>query len=314
MTEAGGNWVILELSNLVNRDPEAFLDYELKPGFEGVYMGVPVRTNRFGMRDREYELAKPPGTFRIALVGSSNDMGYGVLVEQSYPDLLEDRLNAELAGHGFERYEVLNFSVGGYELLHRLYVADVKVPPFDCDLVLLTVTMHDLRWQVYEILAGRVRLGLDLHYEFLRRLVADAKVEAGQPMTRIRQKLRPRREALVRQVFAELRRIGEREGVPVVLANFRLRVDPIHPDMLRQSELARQEGLETIEVFDAYQNRSDAEMYLRPTDPHPSVAAHALLANELFEDLLAHEALQARIVGPAPAPDQPERSARRGSR
>jgi hypothetical protein len=303
-TEAAGNWVMVKRSNLVVTHPEAFLDYELKPSFETIYMGVPVKTNRWQMRDREYELAKPPGTFRIAIVGSSNDMGYGVRVEESYPDLLEERLNAELAGRGFDRYEVLNFSVGGYELLHRLYVADEKVPPFDPDVILVVATMHDLRWQVYELLVTRVHNGLDLHYDFLRRFAAQAGVEPGQSLTRIRQKLRPRREALVRATFEELRKIGEREGVPMVLVNFRLRVDPIHPEMIRQTELARQAGLETLEVFDAYEGQSDKEMYLTPTDSHPTVKAHALLADELYEDMLAVAGIRSLLLGSAgPKPE-----------
>lgn len=309
MTEAGGNWMTLAKSDLVRSDPDSFLPYELKPDYQGVYMGVPVATNHWGMRDRDVELAKPPGTFRIALVGSSNDMGYGVKLEETYAELLEARLNEELAGRGVERFEVLNFSVGGYQLLHRLYVADVVAPRFDPDLILVVATMHDLRWQVYQDLVSRVRRGLDLHYDFLREIADKAQVDSSQSTTRIRQRLRPRREELVRKVFEELHRIGEREGVPVLLGNFRLRVDPIHPEMLRQSELSRAAGLETIEVFDAYEGHSGEEMYLTPTDAHPSVRAHALLADELYRDILAHPGLRDLLLGSA-EPQPEERHAR----
>jgi hypothetical protein len=309
-TEQGGNWVRIRTSDLVLSHEEEFLPYELKPDFETVYMGVPVRTNRWGMRDRDYELAKPPGTFRIALVESSNGMGYGVEVQDSFPKVLEALLNAELAGRGFERYEVLNFSVGGYELLHRLYVADRKVPPFQPDLILMGATMHDLRWQIYEAVVKRLRWERDLHYDFLRELVGDAGLRPGDEPLRIRRRLRPRREALAREVFAELRRIGEREGVPVVLVNFRLRVDPIHPEMIRQTELAREAGLPTLEVFDAYEGRSDSEMYLTPLDAHPSAKAHRLLAEELLADLLADEAVHALLLGETRAPTQQRAGAR----
>jgi hypothetical protein len=297
-TEEGGNWVTLHKSDLVTSEPAAFLPYELKPSYQSVYMGVPVRTNQWGMRDGEVTLAKPAGTFRIALVGSSNDMGYGVRVEDGYPERLEARLNAELAGRGYERYEVLNFSVGGYQLLHRLYVTDTKVPRFHPDLIVVVATMHDLRWQVYEALVKRVRRGLDLHYDFLREIAARARVDSTQSTTRIRQRVRPRREELVSAILGELHAIGEREGVPVVLANFRLRVDPIHPEMIRQSELSRMAGLPTIEVFDAYEGQSGEEMYLTPTDAHPSVKAHALLADELYEDLLADEGIRRLLLEP----------------
>lgn len=300
-SEEGGNWVPIAASDLIVSDPDSFLGYELKPDYETVYMGVPVRTNRWGMRDRDYEQAKPPGTFRIALVGSSNDMAYGVEVQDGYADLLEDRLNAELGGPGRPRYEVLNFSVGGYELLHRLHVTDTKVPAFHPDLIVVVATMHDLRWSAYELLVKRLRADRDLHYDFLRRFVAEAGAEPGQTQIRLRRKLRPRRESLVRAVFEELRRIGERERVPVVLANLRLRVDPIHPEMLQQTRLAREAGLLTLEIFDAYEGRTDSEMYLTPTDSHPTVVAHALLADELYRDLRADETIEALLLGRAQA-------------
>src|SRR5690606_37087115 len=157
------------------------------------------------------------GTFRVALVGSSNDMGYGVPQEQIYPDLLEERLNAELQGRGFERFEVLDFSVGGYHLLDRLFVMDTKVPALQPDLILVVATMHDLRWQIYELVVRRLSKGQDLRYDFLREFAADSGAEPGQSPMRIRQRLRPRREALARAPLAAMREIGEREALPVVL-------------------------------------------------------------------------------------------------
>ena len=50
-------------------------------------------TNRWGMRDRDYDLAKSSGTFRIALLGSSNVMGWGVPQEDVFETILEARLN-----------------------------------------------------------------------------------------------------------------------------------------------------------------------------------------------------------------------------
>jgi hypothetical protein len=296
-TEEGGNWVRLKRSGLLETDEEQFLADELKADYETVYMGVTVKTNHWRMRDRDYPQEKPPGTFRIALVGSSNDMGYGVAVDRIYPELLEDRLERELGGRAYQHYEVLNFSVGGYQLLHRLYVADHKVPPFHCDMILYVATMHDLRWAAYEPVVKELRAGRELPYEFLRTFAAGAGLEPGQSALAMKQRLRPRREALVKATFEEMRRVAERQGALPVLANFRLRVDPIHPEMIRQTELAREAGLVTLEIFDSYEGRSDAEMYLTSTDTHPTAKAHALLADELYRDLLADDTVRARLLG-----------------
>jgi len=64
------------------------------------------------MRDREgIHLQKPASTCRIALVGSSIVMGYGVGDNEVFARHLENRLNANLASHS-PRYEVLNFGTG----------------------------------------------------------------------------------------------------------------------------------------------------------------------------------------------------------
>lgn len=309
-TEEAGNWVRLADSELVALDATAYLPYELKPDQDQIYMSVPVRTNQWGMRDRDYTLEKPPGVFRIGLIGASNDMGYGVEVEKIYPELLEERLNVDLAGGGFDRYEVLNFSVGGYQLIDRLYVADQKVPTFDCDLILVAATMHDLRWAIYERLTQRLVDGRDLHFPFLEEFVADAGIKPGYSTTRISQKLKQRREPLASAVFEQFRKIGEREGVPVVILNFRLRVEEIHPEMIRQTELARAAGLPTLEIFDAYEGQTDRGMYLTALDSHPTVLAHQRLADEVFADMLADPAIRELLLGEQGGPNGEDPHAR----
>ena len=53
----------------------------------------PIHTNRWGMRDRDYERTPPPGTYRIALLGASTVMGWGVGDDEVFEALVERRLN-----------------------------------------------------------------------------------------------------------------------------------------------------------------------------------------------------------------------------
>lgn len=68
------------------------------------------RTNSIGLRDREFG-AKSDGVFRIACLGDSMTMGYGVEAEDTYPKVLEGLLNERL-GEG--RVEVINMGVSNY--------------------------------------------------------------------------------------------------------------------------------------------------------------------------------------------------------
>src|SRR5207249_10150653 len=65
----------------MTRPADAWLERELIPGWRGEALadGRPLTINNFGMRDRpDRTLEKPPGTCRLAVVGSSIVMGFGV--------------------------------------------------------------------------------------------------------------------------------------------------------------------------------------------------------------------------------------------
>jgi hypothetical protein len=98
------------------------------------------------MRDREYDLEKPPGVYRIAVLGSSMDMGWGIATEETYVNLMEDWLNCHAVKRGIaRRFEVLNFAVAAYSPLQRLETFRRKALPFKPDLVIYSATMLDTR-------------------------------------------------------------------------------------------------------------------------------------------------------------------------
>src|SRR5207244_1388648 len=99
----------LEYSAMTRPTDDPLLDRELIPGWHGELAGSPLTINQLGMRDREgISQPKPAGTCRIALVGSSIVLGYGVADDQVFKCLLEDRLNAATPAGGL-RYELLDF-------------------------------------------------------------------------------------------------------------------------------------------------------------------------------------------------------------
>src|SRR5688572_31304238 len=65
---------------------DAVRGQRLAPGYDGWFAGVPVRINALGFRDRRnYLLEKPPGTFRIFVLGDSVTFGHGTLDDTTYP-------------------------------------------------------------------------------------------------------------------------------------------------------------------------------------------------------------------------------------
>ncbi|MFH2144695.1 MAG: SGNH/GDSL hydrolase family protein [Candidatus Omnitrophota bacterium] len=103
-----------------------------------------IRTNKFGIRDIEYTLAKPKDTTRICVIGDSVAFGYGenhplLALEKIFSEILEKRLN-ENSEH---KYEVLNFSVIGYNAFQEQIVLKEKVMKFSPDFVIIAYVPND---------------------------------------------------------------------------------------------------------------------------------------------------------------------------
>src|SRR5215469_896930 len=121
-------------------DPD--IVYELIPNQDSWFKLARLRTNSQGLADLDYAKAKPPDTFRIVLLGSSYSMPTGVPLELSWQQVLEDRLNALKDGR---HYEVINFSVGGYDPRQLLAVLKLRAMAYDPDLILVDVTLNSAR-------------------------------------------------------------------------------------------------------------------------------------------------------------------------
>src|SRR5919108_5792949 len=96
-------------------EPNKYIGWKGIPGFQGDYVRGRVvqyvRMNSHGFRDKERTYEKKEGTFRILALGDSYTEGVQVSLEQTFPYILEERLNSEKSG---VRFEVLNLGVSGF--------------------------------------------------------------------------------------------------------------------------------------------------------------------------------------------------------
>lgn len=135
-----------ELSEIVQPSDDRALCIELKPGAEGIYDGrfekIPptsMRVNRHGARGPDFEVAKPPGTLRVAAVGDSFTFGQGVEMEHAFVSVAE----ASLAAEG-RAVQMLNFAVPGHGTPQAVAQVRHRAVHFDPDVVLLAVFPNDL--------------------------------------------------------------------------------------------------------------------------------------------------------------------------
>jgi len=101
---------------------------------------VPVRFSSAGLRDREYAIRKPPGTFRIAWLGDS----FVEALQVPLDSCAAKRLEAALAPLSSQRIEVLNFGVSGYGTCQQLLLLEDLALRFEPDLVLAQYYFNDL--------------------------------------------------------------------------------------------------------------------------------------------------------------------------
>lgn len=94
-----------------------------------------IKLNSFGMNDVERSKAKPPGVFRIAVIGDSNVESLQVERKDNFCTLLEQRLSSE----SNKKVEVLNFGVSSYNLGQMLLRLKTLALDFAPDMVLFVV-------------------------------------------------------------------------------------------------------------------------------------------------------------------------------
>ena len=127
----------------------------LAADYDGWFAGVPVQTNSLGFRDRrEYSLPKPPGTFRILVLGDSVTFGHGATFGTTYPYLLEQRLKRWQPA---VRWEVWNLGVPGYNTRQELTYLQEVGPLYQPDLVIVGFYPNDFTGNEEQQPAGRVR-------------------------------------------------------------------------------------------------------------------------------------------------------------
>jgi len=280
------------LRGLIQPSGHPEIVYELKPSRHWVFQGAETTTNAHGLRGREYDLEKPPGTLRVAGLGDSVMFGWGVDQDAIYMSRLEKALSRP-----DRQVEVLNFAVPGYNSAQQAAVLEEKVLRFSPDLLLLNYCTND--W-VAPFFVVDPNLG--------------GIIESSLLLRNIRQRLVPGTDesffATLRgqdTMRAALRRIGEvarRERLPVI---FYLYPHPAGGGDLALAEgLARDDGFIYVDLrgpFEEYLRRQRlsemAELNVRPDDPHPGPEAHGVIARALAEPI--EDSLQPRKVTLPPA-------------
>ena len=275
------------------RDGE-FLQFELLPLVERTLFGQPFVTNDFGMRDDPVSIEKPDGAFRIAVLGSSIEMGWGVKHQDTYIHQLEEWLNTHSLRLGPKpprRFEVLNFGVAAYSPMQRLETLRDKVMAFHPDLVIYSATTLDIRFMeihLCDILRNRV----DLKYDFLKKAATNAAVDPDDLLVdskgkiinrdRLKRKLSPFYWGVYDKTMGAIAAECRAANLPLAMAIIprvgtadlpAARAEPV----ARLKAIASHQGLTVLDLSDTFDPFDPGVIEIAAWDDHPNAIGHRRL-------------------------------------
>ncbi|MFN7914832.1 MAG: SGNH/GDSL hydrolase family protein [Vicinamibacterales bacterium] len=310
------NWTKFEALPTAHDDVKlnSFLYFDVRPNLNSPESWLRGRykdrhiTNSHGMADREYSLERPAGVWRVAFIGDSLTRGLGASFGQNYESRLEARMNAAPPAPGVQGYEFLNFAVEGYRPTQFLWVLQHKVPRFQPQVNVVALTnLSFTRWEAH--LVQLIHDGIDLHYPFLKELVARAGVRPDDDPHMFRAKLEPYRETVLRWVLETMKQSSKEQGtqlvvflVPAVSTN----EVSLRPGFAAVRAMVESLDIPLVDVSDTFAGFEDLSPYrVGPRNEHENDRGQALLAERLFERLQRNPrawSLIAGTIGTEPAP------------
>lgn len=129
------------LGDIVRPSSLPDLIYELRPDLDTCFYGARIRTDAAGVR-KEVDLRrpKPPGVYRIVLLGDSQAFGQGVEWADTFGELIAGELT-QRSGH---TVEVVNLGVDGYNTVQEAAALRHKGLSYEPDCVVVLFVGNDL--------------------------------------------------------------------------------------------------------------------------------------------------------------------------
>ncbi len=263
-----------------------YMGQEHVPNTSIIFRGARYSINRWGMRDKDYELTPPPSTYRVAVLGASQVVGQGVADNESFEALLEERFNRERGEHHSLNYELLNFAYGGYSPIQQVLVLENKALRFAPNALLYFGGSVDPEWSV-NFLGAKFADEIEPPYEFLRTLMRRAQVELGGPKVAIQQRLTPFSREIVAWAYAHIVSVCREQNILPIYIQI-----PNEPGVEESSEdlralrrIAAEAGFLVVDATGTFDGMDPKALQVAEWDRHPNRRGHQLLAEAIYEAL-----------------------------
>jgi hypothetical protein len=293
--------IILKDSPLVVPVKDPSVNFRLKSHLQTYFQGARFSTNEFGVRGHAFSKDPTPGITRIAVLGASITMGFGVSDAQTYPQRLQDLLNQSFP----KKYEVLNFAVGGYDYEQALEFYESFVSKFHPDIVMCPIYYGDLdkparieklssTWKKRTTWKDKIDLKQQLRkYSFFfwalriinRQWFQDHGADWGQKIRDSKNDSQP--QLTNRQVLETFIQKRHSENVPVLLYSVKLPEEqPLTKLIQQQNELhewsMHQTGCTLLDLHADLDHVVTRKDVIYPFHDHPNAHVYTLYAQALY--------------------------------
>ncbi|MEP7010417.1 MAG: SGNH/GDSL hydrolase family protein [Acidobacteriota bacterium] len=277
----------------------------LPPNTEGQlafydYLGA---SNRLGFRDVDHEVAKPPGVYRIVVIGDSIAAGLKVdRFEDTFPSILGEELRAKGV-----KAEVISLAVSGYNTQQEVETLREKGLQYQPDLVLLSYSLSSrehIDGDIYKTLLEEEQhqggvssartnpyLVNSALYRFFRYRVFPPHHGPPDPK-RVEQFLADVSTDRVAEYFGVLDDLAQKNGFQVLVAVFprftkNFHAYPLGEQHAYAKRLADQHHFYYLDLIDPFQACRDASPDpIEEDNFHPNARGHRCAAEALAGKVL----------------------------
>jgi lysophospholipase L1-like esterase len=287
-------WRYAKDLKIISNDPR--IAHEHKANGEAFLYGTTITTNSNGWRD--YEYPQQHDTYRIIVLGDSITLGWGVDFNQTFPKLLEKRLNA-----GQHTIDVINTGVGNYNTEMEVYSFLKKGTTYDPDMIILAYYINDaeitharpgpltyffLKSYLYSFVSDKLinyqaRTKVEKQYTTYYSDLYDPNFEgrkrADEAITALSAYAKERNSTLAIVIIPEMHEF----------TNYTFtQVTTFVKDAGKKNNVTVVDLLPYFQYFEA-KGYAPSQFWVSYEDPHPNANGQAIIAGGIYASLFAKE-------------------------
>jgi lysophospholipase L1-like esterase len=289
------------VDNAVLYRPNPTRRYDLRPGVDAVVGrdAVRIRINAAGFRDdADPPEEKPPGTFRVVVLGDSFTFAGKVPLAETMVKRLESRLQA---GDPARRYEALDMAVPGYNSEQEAVLLEEVGLRYHPDVVILAFVLND-GLPAGQLVPRHARLPepvrrvlkrsylVQFLYDHEKRLRSEWRKGTFKGASEV-EDLTPGAAGFgrVEAALDRMRHATTRQGVPLVVAVWpmfeRLSAYPFSEQHALVAEACGRLAIPVLDLLPSFRGHEASELWVARDDHHPNALAQRLAADRLAEEL-----------------------------